>query len=280
MKQQSSSSPNTVIIRPERGLGRLGLGDVWEFRDLLKYLILRDIRGRYRPMSIGPLWIIIRPICHMLVYSFVFGKLFGVRSGDVPYPVYVYSGIILWLFFSASVSKASSGLVANRHMMNKVYFPRMVAPLVYIGSETVDLCASFIVLFIMMAFYKVTPGLSILALPFFVCLVILAGTAFGLWLAALSVKVRDVSIALPIGLMAWMYLSPVVYPISLIPDSYLSMYYLNPMAVIFQGYRWALFGATHPPFTFLLGTAVLIGIGLVAAIYYFRHTERTMVDFL
>jgi lipopolysaccharide transport system permease protein len=216
----------------------------------------------------------------MLVYSFVFGKLFGVRSGDVPYPVYVYSGIILWLFFSASVSKASSGLVANRHMMNKVYFPRMVAPLVYIGSESVDLCASFIVLFIMMAFYKVTPGLSIFALPFFVCLVMLAGTALGLLLAALSVNVRDVGIALPIALMAWMYLSPVVYPISLIPDSYLSIYYLNPMAVIFQGYRWALLGAEQPPFTFLLGTAVLIGMGLVAAIYYFRHTERTMVDFL
>lgn len=274
------NSPPTVIIRPERGLGRLALRDLWEYRDLIRFLIQRNIYGRYRPTNLGLLWIVITPLAYMIIYTVVFGQLFGVKGDDVPYPIFVYSGITLWFFFQGTVTRAASSLTGSRGIMNKVYYPRLIVPLVAILSDLVDYIASLIPLVIMFLFYRIIPGPSILALPIFALLMVVAASAVGIWLAALSVNVPDVAIALRPTFRALLYLSPILYPISHIPDGWQSLVYLNPLSVIFQGYRWALWGSEQPPILILLITIILLILGLIAALFYFRRVERTMVDYL
>lgn len=274
------NSPPTIIIRPERGFGRLALYDLWEYRDLIRYLVIRNIYGRYRPTNLGLLWIVITPLAYMAIYTIVFSFLFGVSGGNVPYPIFVYSGITLWFFFQGTVTRAASSLTGSRGIMNKVYYPRLIVPLVAILSDLIDYGASLIPLLLMFVYYRIIPGPSILALPVFVLLMVVIASALGIWLAALSVNVPDVAIALRPTFRALLYLSPILYPISHIPAPWNSLVYLNPLSTIFQGYRWALWGSEPPPFLTLLITAIFLILGLVAALFYFRQVERTMVDYL
>ncbi len=273
-------TPPTIIIEPEHGLRRLGLRDLWEYRDLIRYLVMRNIHGRYRPTNLGLLWIIITPLAYMTIYSLVFGLMLGVKSDKVPYPMFVYSGITLWFFFQGTVNRTTSSLTSNRGIMKKVYYPRLIVPLVAILSELVDYVASLIPLVLMFFYYRFIPGFTILTLPFFALLMVLAASALGIWLAALSVNTPDVGLALRPSFRALLYLSPILYPISHIPDSWRSFVYLNPLSTIFQGYRWALWGEESPPILIVLIVTVLLISGFVAALFYFRRVERTMVDYL
>jgi lipopolysaccharide transport system permease protein len=273
-------SPPTIIIRPEPGLRRLRLQDLWEYRDLIRYMVNRNIHGRYRPTNLGLLWIFITPLAYMGIYTVIFSRLLGVRDDNVPYPMFVYSGITLWFFFQGTVTRTANSLTGNRGIMKKVYYPRLIVPLVVILSELVDYVASLIPLILMFLYYQFIPGFSILTLPFFALLTVIAASALGIWLAALSVNVPDVGLALRPTFRALLYLSPILYPISHIPESWRSWVYLNPLSTLFQGYRWALWGDEPPPVLILLITMGLLILGLTAALFYFRHIERTMVDYL
>lgn len=275
-----TDAPPTIIIKPEQGLNRLGLGELWEYRNLIRYLLWRNVYGRYRPTNLGLLWILLTPLAYMFIYNFVFGWLFGVDTGHIPYPIFVYASVTLWFFFYGAINKATTSLTSNRGIMSKVYYPRLVTPLVAVLTELVDYIGSFIPLLVMFLYFRLWPGLTILALPLFILLTILAATTVGIWLAALAVNVRDVSVALRPAFRVLMYLSPVVYPVTRIPEKWQAIYYLNPFASIFQGYRWALFGDNAPSMASLLYTVALLVVGLMASLYYFRRVERTVIDYL
>jgi lipopolysaccharide transport system permease protein len=280
LKAKTDSS-YTIVIQPQQGFGQLGLQELWTYRQLLKHLVLRRIRGRYRPTNLGLLWLIITPLAYMLIYTLIFGVLFGVEGGGkAPYPIYVYSGITLWFLFQGIVNDTTGSLSSNKGLMNKIYYPALVNPLVSIISQVVDYLAALIPLLLLFIIYRILPSLDILLVPFFALIAILASSALGIWLAALSVNVRDVGLALRPTFRALMYLTPILYPVSRIPEKWHPVVYLNPLASIFQAYRWALFGDNFPPLLNLSVTIILILAGLLAALIYFQRVRYTMVDYL
>jgi lipopolysaccharide transport system permease protein len=270
----------TVIIEPTRGWASLGLADVWEYRELLYFLLWREVKGRYRQMAFGPLWIIIAPLIQMVILSFVFGTLARLPSDGVPYPIFTYVALLPWQFFANAARNSAGSLLSQQHVIAKVYFPRLVIPLSTALSAFVDFLASFAVLIGMMIAYRITPTWAVLTLPLFVLLAGATALAVGLWLAGLAVKYHDVSIAVGFGITIWQYLTPVAYSASLVPEQWRWLYQLNPLYAVIEGFRWALLGTAAPP-TWSLGVStLLVAALLVTGAFYFRRTERTIVDVL
>jgi lipopolysaccharide transport system permease protein len=270
-----------ITIQPSRGWSSLGLRDVWEYKALLYFLIWREVKGRYRQMAFGPLWIIITPLIQMVIMSFVFGKIARLPSDGVPYPIFTYIALLPWQFFANSVRRSSNSLVEQKGIIAKVYFPRLIIPLAGIASSFIDFLASFVVLLGMMLFYHnyvapTWPGL--LMLPFFLLLAAMTSLAVGLWLAGLSVKYHDVAIAVGFGVTIWQYLTPVAYSISLVPEQWQLLYKLNPMTTVIEGFRWALLGTSPPPDWTAIVNTLVVFVLLIFGAYYFRRTERTIVD--
>jgi lipopolysaccharide transport system permease protein len=273
-------SPPSIVIEQTRGWASLGLRDVWEYRELLGYLIWREVQGAYRQTALGVTWLFLRPIVNMLLLSFVFGAMVKVPSDDVPYPLFSLAALLPWGFFSNGVLRASRSLVDNMHVISKVYFPRMVIPIAGAASGLFDFAASMVVLIIAMIIYRTPLRVEILWLPVFLIVALGFSLAVGLWLATLSVKYRDVSFAVTFLLQALMYVSPVIYPVSIVPQAIRFVYQLNPMTGVIQGFRWSLFGSGQPPeITFLLSIGLMI-LALISGAYVFRRTERTVVDIL
>ncbi len=273
-------SPPNIVIEQSRGWASLGLRDVWEYRELLGYLVWREIQGAYRQTALGVTWLFLRPIVNMLLLSFVFGTMVRVPSDDVPYPLFSLAALLPWGFFSNGVLRASRSLVDNMHVISKVYFPRMIIPVAGAASGLYDLAASLVILIIAMLIYRTPLRVEILWLPIFLIVALGFSLAVGLWLATLSVKYRDVSFAVTFLLQALMYMSPVIYPVSIVPQAIRFIYQLNPMTGVIQGFRWSLFGSGQPPeITFLLSIGLMI-LALVSGAYIFRRTERTVVDIL
>jgi lipopolysaccharide transport system permease protein len=273
-------SPPSIVIEQTRGWASLGLRDVWEYRELLGYLIWREVQGAYRQTALGVTWLFLRPIVNMLLLSFVFGAMVKVPSDDVPYPLFSLAALLPWGFFSNGVLRASRSLVDNMHVISKVYFPRMVIPIAGAASGLFDFGASMVVLIIAMIIYRTPLRVEILWLPVFLIVALGFSLAVGLWLATLSVKYRDVSFAVTFLLQALMYVSPVIYPVSIVPQAIRFVYQLNPMTGVIQGFRWSLFGSGQPPeITFLLSIGLMI-LALISGAYVFRRTERTVVDIL
>jgi lipopolysaccharide transport system permease protein len=273
-------SPPSIVIEQNRGWASLGLRDVWEYRELLGYLIWREVQGAYRQTALGVTWLFLRPIVNMLLLSFVFGAMVKVPSDDVPYPLFSLAALLPWGFFSNGVLRASRSLVDNMHVISKVYFPRMVIPIAGAASGLFDFAASMVVLIIAMIIYRTPLRVEILWLPVFLIVALGFSLAVGLWLATLSVKYRDVSFAVTFLLQALMYVSPVIYPVSIVPQAIRFVYQLNPMTGVIQGFRWSLFGSGQPPeITFLLSIGLMI-LALISGAYVFRRTERTVVDIL
>jgi lipopolysaccharide transport system permease protein len=269
-----------LVIQPSKGWSSLGLRDVWEYRELLYFLVWREIQGAYRQTALGLSWLFLRPAVNVLVLSLVFGGLVKVPSGDLPYPLFSLAALLPWGFFSNGVIRASRSLVDNMQVISKVYFPRMVIPIAGAASGLVDFAASLVVLLVAMVAYRMPLRPEVLWLPVFLLVALVFSLAVGLWLATLSVKYRDVSFAVNFLLQAMMYLSPVIYPVSMVPEKLLFFYQLNPMTGVIQGFRWALFGSEPAP-----GLAFLAEIGiaiacLISGAYIFRRTERTVVDLL
>jgi lipopolysaccharide transport system permease protein len=258
----------------------LGIPDAWEHRMLFQFLVARDLKGRYRGTALGWLWILVRPLLEMLTYVVVFGYIVGVRTAEIPYPLHIYSGLVAWLFFSGCVIAAAGSLAANRGLMSKVFFPRLIIPLVAIGAGIVDLVVAGILVIVLAVAYQVSPGLGIVALPAFLLLLLAFTLGVGLLLASLSVDRPDVLLAAPVVLRVWMYLSPIVYPVTLVPERFRDLYMLNPFAVIIEGLRASLAGLALPSATSLWYVSVLTGLLLVLGLWRFRHTEQRMIDYL
>lgn len=265
-------------IEPTTGWGRLGLREVWEYRDLLYFLLWRDVKGRYKQMALGPLWIVIHPLLNMVIFSLVFGVVAKLPSNGVPYPIFTYTAILPWSFFASAVMGATHSLLSQRHLITKVYFPRLIVPIVSVLAGLVDFSISFVILLIMMPCYGYVPGWQIVTLPFFLLLAASIGLAVGLWSATWVVHYHDVGELISYLIRGWMYLTPVVYAMSIIPERWQPLYRLNPMTNVIEGFRWALLGAGSPPDIFLLFSVILTVPLLIGGAYYFRRTERTIVD--
>lgn len=274
------SSVPVTVIEPSRGWSALGLKDVWERKELLVFLIIREIQGTHRQTALGFSWIFLRPIIQMLLLSLVFGRIVKVPSDGVPYPVFALAALLPWGFFANAVTKGSRSLVDNLHLISKVYFPRLMIPAASAASGLVDFLASFVVLLAVLLYFDMPLRWQMLFVPLLLLVTLAFALGVSLWLATLSVRYRDVSFAIAFLLQALMYASPVIYPVSLVPPSAQFIYQLNPMSALIQGFRWALLGTGSPPdATFWIATA-LVAVALVSGAFVFRRTERTVVDIL
>lgn len=270
----------TTVIKPTKGWSSLGLGDVWEYRELLWFLTARDIKGRYRQMALGPLWIVIKPLVNMVIFSFLFGRVAKLPSEGIPYPIFTYTALLPWGYFSGAASTSVGSLVRRMSLISKVYFPRLIVPISAVLSGLVDLGVSFLILLGMMVFYGFVPSVSMVTLPLFVLLATATALGVGLWSATLAVRFRDLRTAMTYGIRMWMYVTPVVYSASLVPERWQWLYRLNPMYWVIEGFRWALLGKGQPPQPAMLLTVALVALLLVSGAFVFRRTERTIVDLL
>jgi lipopolysaccharide transport system permease protein len=268
----------TLIIQSTRGWGSLALREVWEYRDLLYFLLWRDVKGHYRQMALGPLWIVIRPLLNMVLFTFIFGTVAKLPSDEIPYPLFAYSALLPWTFFSSALSGSANSLLSYKDLIAKVYFPRLVVPIVSILSGLVDFAISFFILLAMMIFYGYPLRWTIFIVPLYLLLAAATALAVGLWIASWIVYYRDINEILIYFLRVWMYASPVVYASSLIPKQWRTLYQLNPMTNVIEGFRWALLHVGQPSgFLFLFSTLLVIPV-LILGAYHFRLTERTIVD--
>lgn len=258
----------------------MGLRDLWEFRELTFFMVIREIQGIYRQTALGMSWLVIRPIVNMLLLTVVFGGLVKVPSDNLPYPLFSLAALIPWGYFSNAVLRTSRSLVDNTQVISKVYFPRMVLPLAAAISGLVDMGVSLVVFMGAFVLYRMPLRLEMLWLPALVLVTLAFALAVGLWLATLSVKYRDVSFALNFLLTALMYASPVIYSASLVPQPLQFIYQLNPMTGVIQGFRWALLGSGDAPGVMFLVSVGIILFGLISGAYVFRRTERLIVDIL
>lgn len=265
-------------IRPARSWWSLGLAEVCRSGELIAFLTWRDLIVRYKQAVFGVAWAVIQPLAIMIIFTIIFGHVAKLPSEGLPYPVFAYAALLPWQLFSSSVQRSGTSLVANAPMITKIYFPRLSIPLAAVGAGIVDFSVSFLVFVGLMIVYHIAPAWTDLLLPAMVLFVVAVALAFGLWLSALNVLFRDVQYVIPLLLQVMMYLSPVVYPASMIPPAWQPLYWLNPMAGVIAAFRWALLGTAPPPlglFTLSVGmTLVLLASGLV----FFRRTERMFAD--
>ncbi|MCS7080219.1 MAG: ABC transporter permease [Chloracidobacterium sp.] len=268
----------TIRIEPTRGWVAVKFSELWEYRELLYFLIWRDVKVRYKQTVLGAAWAILQPLFTMLVFSVFFGRLAGIPSDGVPYPLFALAALIPWTFFANALGQASTSLVNSAHLIAKVYFPRLVIPLASVLGGLVDLAVACVILVPMLLYYSVVPDWRIVWLPGFVLLAVVTALGVGLWASALNVEYRDVRHVMPFLTQLWMFLTPIVYPGSLVPERWRTLYNLNPMSGVVDGFRWALLGAGTPPgLPFLASVAAALVI-LMTGAFYFRRMEKTFAD--
>ena len=271
-------SMQELVIEPGRG-GRHYWRELWRYRELFYFLTWRDILIRYKQTVAGSAWALIRPFLTMVVLTVVFGRLAGMPSGGVPYPILVFCGILPWQLFSTAISASGDSLVANTSLITKVYFPRMAIPASSIGTSLVDFGISAIMLVLLMIWYGYVPTVRVLLLPFFIVIAVAAAFGFGLWFSALIVRYRDFRHVLPFIAQFGVYISPVGFTSDVVPERWRLLYSINPMVGVIDGFRWAILGgATQLHWPGFLLSLVIIAILLATGIRYFRQTERTFAD--
>ena len=265
-------------LEPSRGFLRINLRAVWEYRELLYFLVWRDIKVRYKQTALGAAWAILQPVMTMVVFSVFFGRLAKMPSDGIPYPVFAYAALLPWQLFAYALSESGNSLISNQGLITKVYFPRLVIPISAVLAGLVDFGIAFAVLLILMLFYGIMPTAAILLLPLFIVFALATALAVGLWLSALNVKYRDVRYTIPFLTQIWMFATPVAYPSSLVPEPWRALLGLNPMAGVVEGFRWALLGKATPPGPILIVSVVAVIAMLVGGLLYFRKTESTFAD--
>jgi lipopolysaccharide transport system permease protein len=275
-----SNNVDTVplIIRPSSGWVPLKLGDLWEYRELLYFLLWRDIKVRYKQTVLGIVWVVLQPSFITLAFSIFFGRLARIPSDGIPYPLFAFCGLLPWQLFVHALANSGNSLIANERLITKVYFPRLVVPLSAALSGLVDFVFGFVVLAGLMAYYRVVPTLALWAVPGFVLMAVASAVGVGLWLSALNVEYRDVRYMIPFITQFWFFMSPVAYPSSLVPQKWRLLYGLNPMAGVVEGFRWALLGKTGAPGQWMAVSVIVTLFVLVGGLYYFRRMERTFAD--
>jgi lipopolysaccharide transport system permease protein len=275
---ETSTAARVITIKPPSGWLKLDLAELWEYRELLYFLIWRDLKVRYRQTVIGVSWVVLQPLATTVIFAVIFGRLAGLPSEGVPYPLFIFAALLPWQMFSGAISRAAVSLVTNANLLTKVYFPRLLVPLAAVLSGLVDLSVFLVILAGMMAWYRMTPGWAVLSIPLLVVLAVLAAVAIGIWLAALNVRYRDVQQAIPFLIQIWFLASPVAYSGSLVPAGpWRVLYNLNPMTGVIQGFRWALFGKAPPDPLALVSVAAIVVL-LVAGLFYFRRLEDSFAD--
>jgi lipopolysaccharide transport system permease protein len=268
----------TTIIQPRKGLWDLDLKSVWEYRELLYFLIWRDVKVRYKQTALGVAWAILQPLLATLVFTIFFGRLARMPSDGVPYPVFVYVAMVPWQFFASALSESSNSLVASQNLIKKVYFPRLVIPIGSVMAGLVDFCCAFVVLIGMMFHYGITPSASIFLFPLFLLLAVCTALAVGLWLSALNVQFRDVRYTITFLTQFWLFATPVVYPSSLVPARWRALYGLNPMAGVVDGFRYSLLGKAAEPGPMIWVSAAAVAVLLLGGLVYFKWMESTFAD--
>jgi lipopolysaccharide transport system permease protein len=265
-----------LIIEPSRTIS-LQLDRLWRYRELLYFLVWRDLKVRYKQTALGIFWIVLQPLLTTFIFTVLFGLLLQVPSGDAPYPVFALAALIPWHYFSGSLTRASTSLVNSANLVTKVYFPRLIIPLTGVLAGLVDFAIGFVLLIVVMAIYGIRPAPAALLLPAFLLLAMATALGVGLWLSALNVRYRDVNYLVPFLVQIWFYATPVAYGSMLIPEQYRWLLGLNPMTGVVEGFRWALLGQEPPGQLFALSVTITIVI-LMTGLVYFRRTERTFAD--
>jgi lipopolysaccharide transport system permease protein len=268
----------TLVIRPSVGWTPLRLHELWEYRELLYILIWRDIKVRYRQTVLGVAWAVLQPVLTMVVFSIFFGKLAGMPSDGVPYPVFAYCALVPWTYFASALTQSSNSLVDHSRLITKIYLPRIMVPLAPVIGALVDLFLATAVLAVLLAYYGLVPGRNVLVLPLFILLAAASAFAVGLWLSAANVRYRDVRHTIPFLVQFWLFATPVAYPASLVPEAWRPLYGLNPMTGVVEGFRWALLGRADPPHAMLAVSGLSVLLILIGGLYYFRRMERTFAD--
>ena len=279
-RAQENTTEDTPVthIEPTSGWRAVDFRELWEYRDLFYFLLLRDLKGRFAQSVLGVGWAVIQPLFYMIVFTLVFSRLLGVQSDGSPYVVFSYVALVPWTYFSQSVIASTNSLIANRGMLTKVYFPRLVIPMSAVLAKLVDFAIAGLIVIILMAVYGIAPTIWVLIVPLLVVLMVLSAAGIGMWLTALAIQYRDINLGIGFGIQLLMYLSPVVYPASAVPDRYEKIYALNPMVGVIEGFRSALLGASPMPWDLIAistGMAILL---VSSGVYYFKRMERVYAD--
>ena len=276
--QTIQQKANKIIIQPTKGWRHVDLSEIWLYRELLYFFTWRDIKVRYKQTLIGVLWAVLQPFLTMVVFSVFFGKFAKIPSDGIAYPVFVYAGLLPWTLFSQAVTRSSESVVTNANLVKKIYFPRLLTPISACFSALVDFIIAFGILILMMVYYKMSPSPEILLLPVLVILTFLCSVGLGLWLSAMNVMYRDVRYCVPFLVQLGMFVTPVIYPVSIVSEPYAWIFYLNPMAGLIESFRAVLLGQTAIP---VFGLWLSVGITtamLFSGIYFFKRMERQFAD--
>lgn len=277
---EGGAAARVIRIAPSRGFGTLGLQEVWEYRDLLWMHVIREVKGKYRQMALGPIWIVLQPLVYMVVLSFVFGTVAKLDTDGVPYPIFTFTALIPWTFFANACQLSVVSLVADMHVISKVYFPRLILPVATVLARLVDFAVCCVILFGMMLWYGEIPGIRVLALPLYLLFAVLTVLAIGTWTASLAVRFRDLKFVVQYGVQVAMYLTPVGYAAKNLPQEWMWLFQLNPMFWVIEGFRWSLLGSGYGPQRYMAIPVGIVLVMLVSGAFVFRRTERTIVDLL
>ena len=270
-------TPNILIEAPPRWEA-LDLCELWRYRELLYFLAWRDVMVRYKQTVIGAGWAILQPFLTMVVFSVIFGELLKVPSDGVAYPVFSYAALVPWNFFAGALTRSGNSLIADANLISKVYFPRLILPLSAVLSLILDFAIAFVILMLMMLFYHIVPSVAVLTLPLFLVLALLTALACGVWLSAVNIKYRDVAYVIPFLTQFWLFVTPVAYPSTIIPEPWRVFYGLNPMAGVVEGFRWALLGQENPAWDLIFVSVLVVLVLLISGLFYFRRMEHEFAD--
>ena len=267
-----------ILIRPSKAWASIDLRELLEYRELLFFLVWRDIKVRYKQTLLGAAWAVLQPFLTMVVFSIFFGWLAGMPSDGVPYPLFVYTALVPWTFFANALTHASNSLIEHERMLTKVYFPRLLIPMAAVLAGFIDFCIAFCILIGVMIYYGLFPSMAILTVPLFVLMAAITALGVGLWSAALNVQYRDVRYVVPFLIQLWLFATPIAYSSSLIPEQWRPLYGLNPMAGVVEGFRWALLGGSDAPNALLFVSALILVLLFTGGLFYFQRMEDTFAD--
>lgn len=268
----------TVVIEPSKGLFDVDFKAIWQYRELLYFLVWRDLKIRYKQTAMGVGWVVLQPLVTMIIFTVIFGHFAKIPSDGLPYPVFSYCALLPWNYFATALQRCVNSIVGDAALVSKVYFPRLILPIVGTMSGLFDFAISFLLLLAMMVWYNVSVTWSALLVPFFIVLALATALAVGLWLSALNVRYRDVGFTIPFVIQAWMFASPVVYPVSIVPEKFRLLYSLNPMVGVIEGVRGSLLGKGSLDFGVLLISVLVVSLLLFGGLVFFRNVERTFAD--
>ena len=278
---QGADDHRPAVRRQARpGWTAINFAELWHYRELLVFYAIRDIKVRYKQTILGATWAVLQPVMTMLVFSIFFGRLAGVPSDGLPYPVFAFCALLPWQLFAFALTQSSNSLVQDAQVLTKVYFPRLIIPFGSVVAGLVDFAIAFVVLIGMMLYFDIVPGPAMLTLPLFILLALAAALAVGLWLSALNVKYRDVRYTTTFLAQFWLFVTPVAYSSSLVPAQWQTIYAINPMVGVVEGFRWALLGKSAPPGVMLIVSVAATAILLTGGLFYFRRMEKTFADII